>query len=167
MLKQEAFAPEKVEELLNRKLRDVQVFDYTRNTWMQREFSGLGGEFSDLDMKKIYEFRHVIEKEPYMKGYKLAAFAISSIPARDLRTWDFCKTGSAFVSGPTIAANLITYNMQSGQYEANPRGWFGQGHSESYICLQYAAERGFMDFVNYISHDAALKNKFLSGYKGR
>lgn len=167
MLKQEAFAPKKVEELLKRELTDVQVFDYTRNTWMHREFHGLGGEFSDMDMKKIYEFRHVIEEVPYMKKHRLAAFAISSVNASDLRLWDFCKESAAVVTGPTIAANLITYNTQTGQYEANPRGWFGQGHPESYICLQYAAERGFMDFVKNISFDAKLKNKFLSGYKTR
>lgn len=112
-----------MENLLNAPANQMLIINHLNNTVNQSVYAGLpvSVRYDVADIAKAQ-----IEKMPQMSGRRLVATAVRGVPAF---SWNgaekFVRYAMSDDMSQYMVGNIITFNLQTKQFESNPAGWMG------------------------------------------
>ncbi len=112
-----------MENLLNAPANQMLIINHLNNTINQPTYAGMpvSVRYDVANMAKAY-----IERMPQMRGRKLVATAVRGVP---VFSWNgaekFVRYAMSDDMSQYMVGNIITFNLETKQFESNPAGWMG------------------------------------------
>jgi len=112
-----------MENLLNAPANQMLIINHMNNTINQPTYAGLpvAVRYDVANIARAY-----IEKMPQMRGRRLVATAVRGVPAFSWNGADkFVRYAMSDDMSQYMVGNIITFNLETKQFESNPAGWMG------------------------------------------